>query len=125
MLACNQAIFDNNETSHKKDILHSRQLGVAEQAELQEFTESLYWARNVIMHNGLGHVRLWGEARLVDRVAIAQEVDITIELSHKLLQNISTLETSICGAVQVATSKCTLFSLQLAKRLPLLSLTHT
>ena len=59
----------------KQRLLENHQLGAAERAEIQEFTASLHWARNVIMRNGLRHVRLWGEAGSVDSAAIAQEME--------------------------------------------------
>ena len=55
----------------KQRLLQSQQLGAAERAEIQEFTASLHWARNVITRNGLRHVRLWGEAGSVDNATIA------------------------------------------------------
>ena len=59
----------------KQRLLQNHQLGAAERAEIQEFTASLHWARNVITRNGLRHVRLWGEAGSVDSAAIAQEME--------------------------------------------------
>ena len=50
---------------------------------------------------------------------------VKTELSHKLLHKVSALRMSICGAVQIATHRWTLFSLQLAKRHSSLSLTHS
>ena len=50
---------------------------------------------------------------------------VQTELSHKLLHKVSALRMSICGAVQIATHRWTLFSLQLAKRHSSLSLTHS
>ena len=56
-------------------LLQSQQLGVVEQVEIQECTASLSWARNVIMCNGLRHVKLRGEVGSVDSATIVQETE--------------------------------------------------
>ena len=59
----------------KYRLLQSHELGVAERVEMQEFAALLHWNHNMIMCNGLRHVRLWGEARSVDNAAITQEIE--------------------------------------------------
>ena len=58
----------------RKGLLPIQQLGPTETVEIKITVESLHWASNVSMHNGLRLMTLWSEVGSVDIATIAQKM---------------------------------------------------